>query len=218
MLARTLLDQHYGDFERAADGHRRCAGGTSARAALRVRCRWMRPTCRAILQDGPIAAARDQPRARRLRRASAPCISASGTTAGRRSSTATGERSSISSTRSTRTIWCWNWRTGPPEDLEALRGVDPRIDLGIGVVDVKVNHIETADESRARIERAERALGAGRVRWVHPDCGFWMLKRSRGGPQDRRPGERPRPFPGYGEDFSRGTLQRGLIPIRRAEP
>jgi 5-methyltetrahydropteroyltriglutamate--homocysteine methyltransferase len=20
--------------------------------------------------------------------------------------------------------------------------------------------------------------GPGRVRWVHPDCGFWMLKRS----------------------------------------
>jgi 5-methyltetrahydropteroyltriglutamate--homocysteine methyltransferase len=21
-------------------------------------------------------------------------------------------------------------------------------------------------------------LGAGRVGWIHPDCGFWMLKRS----------------------------------------
>ena len=28
------------------------------------------------------------------------------------------------------------------------------------------------------IERAERVLGPGRVRYVHPDCGFWMLKRS----------------------------------------
>lgn len=66
----------------------------------------------------------------------------------------------------------------PPEDLEALRGVDPRIKLGIGVVDVKVNHIETPDEIARRIEAAERALGPGRVRWIHPDCGFWMLKRS----------------------------------------
>ena len=24
---------------------------------------------------------------------------------------------------------------------------------------------------------AERLLGEGRVRYVHPDCGFWMLKR-----------------------------------------
>ena len=27
------------------------------------------------------------------------------------------------------------------------------------------------------IERAEQLLGAGRVRYIHPDCGFWMLKR-----------------------------------------
>lgn len=66
----------------------------------------------------------------------------------------------------------------PPEDLEALRGVDPRVKLGIGVVDVKVNAVETADEIARRIEAADRALGPGRVRWIHPDCGFWMLKRS----------------------------------------
>ena len=66
----------------------------------------------------------------------------------------------------------------PVEDLEALKGVDPRLKLGIGVVDVKVNHIETADEIARRIERAEKALGPERIGWVHPDCGFWMLKRS----------------------------------------
>jgi 5-methyltetrahydropteroyltriglutamate--homocysteine methyltransferase len=66
----------------------------------------------------------------------------------------------------------------PSHDLEALRQVEARIALGIGVIDVKVNHIETPDEVAARIERAEKALGPGRVRWVHPDCGFWMLKRS----------------------------------------
>lgn len=66
----------------------------------------------------------------------------------------------------------------PPEDLEALRDVDPRIRLGIGVVDVKINQVETADEIARRIECAERVLGPGRVGWVHPDCGFWMLQRS----------------------------------------
>lgn len=66
----------------------------------------------------------------------------------------------------------------PAADLEALKEIDDRIAIGIGVVDIKVNHIETADEIAARIEQAERALGADRVRWVHPDCGFWMLKRS----------------------------------------
>ena len=66
----------------------------------------------------------------------------------------------------------------PEEDLAAVREIDSRIRLGIGVIDVKVNHIETAEEVARRIENAERKLGAGRVGWVHPDCGFWMLKRS----------------------------------------
>ena len=66
----------------------------------------------------------------------------------------------------------------PEQDLDALKDVDPKIKLGIGVIEVKVNHVETADEVAARIEIAEKRLGAGRVGWVHPDCGFWMLKRS----------------------------------------
>jgi 5-methyltetrahydropteroyltriglutamate--homocysteine methyltransferase len=66
----------------------------------------------------------------------------------------------------------------PAADLEALKDLDPRIGAGIGVVDIKVNHVETADEIARRIERAEQVLGSGRVRFIHPDCGFWMLKRS----------------------------------------
>jgi 5-methyltetrahydropteroyltriglutamate--homocysteine methyltransferase len=66
----------------------------------------------------------------------------------------------------------------PVDDLEALKDVDKRITIGIGVIDIKVNHIETPDEVAKRIESAESKLGAGRVGWVHPDCGFWMLKRS----------------------------------------
>jgi 5-methyltetrahydropteroyltriglutamate--homocysteine methyltransferase len=66
----------------------------------------------------------------------------------------------------------------PPDDLEALRDVDSTIRLGIGVVDVKVNHIETSEEIARRLECAERVLGPGRIGWIHPDCGFWMLQRS----------------------------------------
>jgi len=65
----------------------------------------------------------------------------------------------------------------PGSDLEALRALDPNIGVGLGVVDIKVNHIETSDEIARRIETAEKVLGAGRVRFIHPDCGFWMLKR-----------------------------------------
>jgi len=66
----------------------------------------------------------------------------------------------------------------PEQDLEALKNIDSRIAIGIGVVDIKINHIETEDEIARRIEHAEKKLGIGRIRWVHPDCGFWMLKRS----------------------------------------
>ena len=66
----------------------------------------------------------------------------------------------------------------PASDLEALRDLRPGLGIGIGVVDIKVNHVETADEIAVAIDRAERALGPGRVRYIHPDCGFWMLKRT----------------------------------------
>ena len=66
----------------------------------------------------------------------------------------------------------------PDSDLDALTEVDPKIGLGLGVIDIKVNHVETADEVAGRIEKAVNRLGAERVQWVHPDCGFWMLKRS----------------------------------------
>jgi 5-methyltetrahydropteroyltriglutamate--homocysteine methyltransferase len=66
----------------------------------------------------------------------------------------------------------------PASDLEAIKDIDAKIALGVGVVDIKVNHIETADEIAARIEAVEKKVGEGRLRWIHPDCGFWMLKRS----------------------------------------
>ena len=66
----------------------------------------------------------------------------------------------------------------PSSDLDALKELNPRIGIGIGVVDIKVNHIETPEEIARAIERAEKILGAQRVRYIHPDCGFWMLKRS----------------------------------------
>ncbi len=66
----------------------------------------------------------------------------------------------------------------PEGDLEALAEIDPRIRLGIGVIDIKVNHIETPEEVARRLEKAARVLGLERIGWAHPDCGFWMLKRS----------------------------------------
>jgi 5-methyltetrahydropteroyltriglutamate--homocysteine methyltransferase len=66
----------------------------------------------------------------------------------------------------------------PASDLEALKQVRPEISLGLGVIDIKENIVESPEDVARRIERAEKRLGAGRVGWVHPDCGFWMLHRS----------------------------------------
>ena len=66
----------------------------------------------------------------------------------------------------------------PKDDLEAIKDLDGKIGIGLGVVDIKVNEVETAEDIARSIEEAEKVIGPGRVKYVHPDCGFWMLKRS----------------------------------------
>jgi 5-methyltetrahydropteroyltriglutamate--homocysteine methyltransferase len=64
------------------------------------------------------------------------------------------------------------------DELDVFRDLKPGIALGVGVIDIKDNEVESPDEVARRIGRAVEVLGAERVRWVHPDCGFWMLSRS----------------------------------------
>ncbi len=64
------------------------------------------------------------------------------------------------------------------DELEVFRELRPGIALGLGVVDIKDNEVESPDLIAARLAHAVKVLGAERVRWVHPDCGFWMLSRS----------------------------------------
>jgi 5-methyltetrahydropteroyltriglutamate--homocysteine methyltransferase len=65
------------------------------------------------------------------------------------------------------------------EELAHFRdGLDPRIGLGMGVIDIKVNTVESPEEVARRIESAAKIVGGERIKWVHPDCGFWMNKRS----------------------------------------
>jgi 5-methyltetrahydropteroyltriglutamate--homocysteine methyltransferase len=66
----------------------------------------------------------------------------------------------------------------PKDDLQALKDLNPTVGIGLGVVDIKVNAVETAEDIARSIEEAEKVIGAGRVQYIHPDCGFWMLKRS----------------------------------------
>jgi 5-methyltetrahydropteroyltriglutamate--homocysteine methyltransferase len=66
----------------------------------------------------------------------------------------------------------------PAEELAVFKQLRPEIGFGLGVIDIKATVIESADSIARTIERAENLLGPGRVRYVHPDCGFWMLKRN----------------------------------------
>jgi 5-methyltetrahydropteroyltriglutamate--homocysteine methyltransferase len=63
-------------------------------------------------------------------------------------------------------------------ELDVFRDLDKRIGLGLGVVDIKDNMIEPPSVIAQRLELAAKALGPDRVKYVHPDCGFWMLHRS----------------------------------------
>jgi 5-methyltetrahydropteroyltriglutamate--homocysteine methyltransferase len=64
------------------------------------------------------------------------------------------------------------------DELDVFKELDPRIRLGIGVVDIKDNEVESPELVATRIERIVKTLGAERLQYVHPDCGFWMLQRS----------------------------------------
>jgi 5-methyltetrahydropteroyltriglutamate--homocysteine methyltransferase len=66
----------------------------------------------------------------------------------------------------------------PSKELAVFKDLRKDIGFGLGVVDIKRTEVESPDEIARSIERAEKTLGRGRVKYVHPDCGFWMLKRS----------------------------------------
>lgn len=63
-------------------------------------------------------------------------------------------------------------------ELPHLARIDKKIKIGLGVIDIKTNVVETPDQIAKKIEDAIDALGEDRIAYVNPDCGFWMLKRS----------------------------------------
>ena len=64
---------------------------------------------------------------------------------------------------------------------------DLEVGIGLGVVDIKSTVIETPELIAKRLEYAVTVLGENRIRYIHPDCGFWMLKRSIANAQDPCP-------------------------------
>lgn len=63
-------------------------------------------------------------------------------------------------------------------ELEFFKDLRPEVGIGLGVVDIKSTEVEPADLIAKRLEHATKVLGENRIRYIHPDCGFWMLKRS----------------------------------------
>jgi 5-methyltetrahydropteroyltriglutamate--homocysteine methyltransferase len=66
----------------------------------------------------------------------------------------------------------------PQEELAVFKDLRAEIGMGIGVVDIKTTEIESPETIARAIEHAEKIIGHGRIRYIHPDCGFWMLKRN----------------------------------------
>ena len=66
----------------------------------------------------------------------------------------------------------------PAQELAVFKDLRRDIGLGLGVVDIKRTEIESPSHIARAIERAEKLLGKGRVKYIHPDCGFWMLPRN----------------------------------------
>ena len=176
MLARTLLDLHYGDFEKLTLG----LADVLAKQAYSLSCACLQVDEANIPGNpahGPLAAeainrildAFEGEKAVHL------CF---GNYGGQTIQGGTWEAllAFLNALRADHVVLELAHR--PSEDLEALAKVDDRIALGIGVVDVKANQVETADDVAKALEQAESKLGEGRIRWIHPDCGFWMLKRS----------------------------------------
>jgi 5-methyltetrahydropteroyltriglutamate--homocysteine methyltransferase len=64
------------------------------------------------------------------------------------------------------------------EELAVFKDLNPAIGLGIGVIDIKDNEVESAELIASRIELIAKTIGEKRLHYVHPDCGFWMLQRS----------------------------------------
>ena len=63
-------------------------------------------------------------------------------------------------------------------ELPALKEIDAKVRFGLGVVDIKTNIVESAEDIAKKIDETAKVIGQERIAYINPDCGFWMLKRS----------------------------------------
>ena len=62
-------------------------------------------------------------------------------------------------------------------DFAYKRGARLAAELGKAATFVNTD-VRKEDDVKAALSAAVETFGKDRTRWVHPDCGFWMLKRS----------------------------------------
>ncbi|HYL85696.1 MAG TPA: methionine synthase [Candidatus Angelobacter sp.] len=62
------------------------------------------------------------------------------------------------------------------EDLALFRQLPPRFEVGVGVIDVKTQAVETPDQVAERIRKALEVIPAERL-FILPDCGLLHLSR-----------------------------------------
>ena len=84
------------------------------------------------------------------------------------------ERSSLDKARTLKALYLDPLRQRTRKNSGRVHKGGPVFTL---LIDIKDNEVEGPDLIAGRIETAEKVLGPGRVKYVHPDCGFWMLKR-----------------------------------------
>jgi 5-methyltetrahydropteroyltriglutamate--homocysteine methyltransferase len=63
-------------------------------------------------------------------------------------------------------------------ELAALKEIASHVRFGLGVVDIKTNVVESAEDIARHIGETAKVIGEERIAYINPDCGFWMLKRS----------------------------------------
>ncbi len=176
MLSRSLLDRHYGDF---AELTMAIAGVLAAQAAdLDCACVQVdEANLPGNPQDGPLAASAINAVLDRVRGRKAVHLCFGNYGGQTIQQGAWGALIAfLNSLHADHVVLEMARR--PEGELHCLKEVRTGIQLGIGVIDIKDNHVEAPEEVARRLDRAERVLGPGRVGWIHPDCGFWMLKRS----------------------------------------
>ena len=66
----------------------------------------------------------------------------------------------------------------PEDEIEVFKELKSNIGLGIGIIDIKSSEVEAPEDIARDLNRISKVVGQGRIKYIHPDCGFWMLDRS----------------------------------------